>query len=151
MPGCLPSPAPRLRRCGPWPSIAEPSPDRAEGTHERDLGLRRVLRIKSVLAARDFDPMLTLTLKQLQRNGFVERILHAEARPRVEYRLTHTGGFAAVGGPRSGRPVRRKPGADPEEPGGVRRGRRSPGRRLNPGRQKAATTPRWCSPDRCRP
>ncbi|MFE2545799.1 winged helix-turn-helix transcriptional regulator [Actinacidiphila glaucinigra] len=36
--------------------------------------------------------MLTLTLKQLQRSGLIDRTAHAEVPPRVEYSLTALGG-----------------------------------------------------------
>ncbi|MFI5890076.1 winged helix-turn-helix transcriptional regulator [Actinoplanes sp. NPDC051513] len=39
------------------------------------------------LAAR----MLTLTLRNLERDGLVSRTVHAEVPPRVEYELTPTG------------------------------------------------------------
>ncbi len=35
--------------------------------------------------------MLRLTLRHLERDGLVERTVHAEVRPRVEYELTSMG------------------------------------------------------------
>lgn len=40
--------------------------------------------------------MLTLTLRQLERDGLVDRTAHAEVPPRVEYRLTELGSTLIV-------------------------------------------------------
>ncbi|GAA3643662.1 helix-turn-helix domain-containing protein [Microbacterium awajiense] len=40
--------------------------------------------------------MLTLTLRQLERDGLITRTVHAEVPPRVEYELTSLGGTLIV-------------------------------------------------------
>lgn len=73
--------------------------------------------------------MLTLTLRNLERDGLVSRTVHAEVPPRVEYALTPTGkslippALALVAGPsstsRTWRPAGRRTRPVPESGGSV--------------------------------
>ncbi len=73
--------------------------------------------------------MLTVTLRQLERDGLVCRTVYAEVPPRVEYCLSPLGAHAARHHPGARHLDRGAPGGDRPGAGGVRRGPGEPGGR----------------------
>jgi DNA-binding HxlR family transcriptional regulator len=54
-------------------------------------GTRRFNELKRMLPARVTQQMLTLQLRELERDGIVHRMVYAEVPPKVEYSLTALG------------------------------------------------------------